>query len=78
MAPATAALLRGPRSVSVDAQGNLFVADTENNRLRMVAPGGRPHHKRRLALTSSPTTAHTHKGPGASAPGPSLFPAVGR
>jgi sugar lactone lactonase YvrE len=39
---ATAALLRGPRSVSVDAQGNLFVADTENNRLRMVAPGAAP------------------------------------
>ncbi len=40
MAPAARALLRGPRSVSVDAQGNLFIADTENNRLRMVAPGG--------------------------------------
>ncbi|HEX2517102.1 MAG TPA: hypothetical protein VH257_20525, partial [Chloroflexota bacterium] len=38
--PAARALLRGPRSVSVDAQGNLFIADTENNRLRMVAPGG--------------------------------------
>jgi len=39
-AAATAARLRGPRGVGVDAQGNLFIADTENNRIRMVAPGG--------------------------------------
>ncbi|MDQ3701547.1 MAG: SMP-30/gluconolactonase/LRE family protein, partial [Chloroflexota bacterium] len=33
---AVTALLRGPRSVSVDAGGNLYIADTENNRIRAV------------------------------------------
>jgi NHL repeat-containing protein len=35
--PATAALLNRPYGVTVDAQGNLFIADTSNNRVREVA-----------------------------------------
>ncbi|HMC57911.1 MAG TPA: IPT/TIG domain-containing protein, partial [Candidatus Solibacter sp.] len=39
-AAATGALLNGPQSVAVDAAGNLYIADTANNRLRKVTPGG--------------------------------------
>jgi sugar lactone lactonase YvrE len=38
--PATAAELFGPYSVAVDALGNLFIADTDNNRIREVTPQG--------------------------------------
>ncbi len=34
--PATAATLRAPRAVSVDNAGNIYIADTDNNRIRMV------------------------------------------
>jgi len=37
---ATAALLRQPRDVAVDADGNVFIADTGNHVIRMVAPDG--------------------------------------
>jgi streptogramin lyase len=39
--PATAAALSFPRAVTVDAEGNLFVTDTYNNRIREVDPEGR-------------------------------------
>jgi NHL repeat len=38
--PATAALLHGPSGVSVGGAGNLYIADTENGVIRLVAPGG--------------------------------------
>ena len=38
--PATGARLNGPASVTTDTVGNLFVADTENHRIRKVAPNG--------------------------------------
>ncbi len=37
--PATAAGLDAPRGVSVDAQGNLYIADQQNNRVREVSDG---------------------------------------
>src|SRR5256712_5835693 len=37
--PATSAQLRYPSSVAIDAAGNLFIADTINNRIREVAAG---------------------------------------
>jgi len=37
---ATGAQLNGPQSVAVDAAGNLYIADTANNRVRQVTPGG--------------------------------------
>src|ERR1039458_2749610 len=43
--PATSATLYGPLDVAVDASGNLFIADTGNNRIRKVsaaAPSGSP------------------------------------
>lgn len=38
--PATDALLNTPRGVAVDDAGNLYVADTNNYRVRRVAPDG--------------------------------------
>jgi sugar lactone lactonase YvrE len=38
--PAIAAQLYGPSGVTVDASGNLFIADTYNVRIRMVTPAG--------------------------------------
>lgn len=38
--PATSALLNLPRSVAFDVQGNLFIADTDNFRVRKVATNG--------------------------------------
>ncbi|HZZ58406.1 MAG TPA: immunoglobulin domain-containing protein [Opitutaceae bacterium] len=36
----TAARFHGPSGAAVDAQGNVYVADTQNNAIRMIAPGG--------------------------------------
>jgi sugar lactone lactonase YvrE len=38
--PATNALLNSPSGVAVDSIGNLFIADTENNRVREVGTNG--------------------------------------
>src|SRR6185369_11927615 len=37
---ATSAQLAGPRGVAVDGAGNLFIADSGNNRIRRVSVGG--------------------------------------
>jgi sugar lactone lactonase YvrE len=37
---ATAVALRSPRAVAMDTAGNLYIADTESQRVRRVAPGG--------------------------------------
>jgi sugar lactone lactonase YvrE len=36
----TASELNQPSAVAVDSSGNLYIADSGNNRIRMVAPGG--------------------------------------
>jgi uncharacterized protein (TIGR03437 family) len=38
--PATQAKLNKPYSIAVDAQGNLYISDTENERIREVTPNG--------------------------------------
>ena len=37
---ATGAMLNGPQGVAVDSLGNVYIADTANNRVRQVAPNG--------------------------------------
>ncbi|MBF8306025.1 MAG: repeat containing protein, partial [Acidobacteria bacterium] len=38
--PATSASLNSPRRLTVDAAGNLYIADAQNNRIRRVSPDG--------------------------------------
>lgn len=38
--PATAASLNAPKGLAVDAAGSLYIADTDNFRVRKVSPGG--------------------------------------
>ena len=38
--PAASATLKAPGATAVDALGNLYIADTANNAIRRVAPGG--------------------------------------
>jgi sugar lactone lactonase YvrE len=41
--PASAARVNTPGGLAVDEQGNLYVSDTGNNRIRMIAPDGTIH-----------------------------------
>jgi sugar lactone lactonase YvrE len=38
--PATSATVCNPRGVAVDGQGNVYIGDTNNSRVRKVSPGG--------------------------------------
>ena len=38
--PATSAQLNSPKGVAVDSSGNIFIADSLNNRIRVVLPNG--------------------------------------
>ncbi|HTB19574.1 MAG TPA: IPT/TIG domain-containing protein, partial [Bryobacteraceae bacterium] len=38
--PASAAQLNLPSDIAVDSNGNWYIADTANNRIRMITPGG--------------------------------------
>ena len=38
--PATSALLNNPSGIALDAAGDLFIADTDNGRIRKVTPNG--------------------------------------
>ena len=58
---ATAAKLSGPRGVAVDSSGDLFIADTANNDIRMVYEGGANHYN-----IGSPTAGHIYLIAGAT------------
>jgi sugar lactone lactonase YvrE len=55
--PATAAALNNPQGVSVDSRGNLFIADTGNNRIREVLASPPA-----VALQPSPLTLSAPSG----------------
>jgi len=38
--PAVNALLSGPAAIAIDRENNLYIADTGNNRIRRITPGG--------------------------------------
>jgi uncharacterized protein (TIGR03437 family) len=58
--PATKATLIGPAGLAVDGAGNLFIADSYNNRVRMVGPDG-------IITTIAGSGAAGFSGDGASA-----------
>jgi uncharacterized protein (TIGR03437 family) len=62
--PATSALLWSPQGVAVDPAGNLYVADTGNNRIRVLTPSGS-----RCTYNVSPTTLQPPASGGAVAVG---------
>jgi sugar lactone lactonase YvrE len=64
--PATAASLRSPNGVLVGADGNLFIADRSNNRIRKVSPDG-------IITTIAGTGASDFSGDGGPATKASLF-----
>ncbi len=45
--PATAAQLNMPANMVLDSVGNLYIADSANNRVRKVSPGGSDRHSGR-------------------------------
>jgi trimeric autotransporter adhesin len=57
---ATGAMLNGPQGVAVDSAGNVYIADTANNRVRQVAPNG-------VISTVAGTGAAGYSGDGGSA-----------
>jgi hypothetical protein len=59
--PATQAALQAPGGVSVDSAGNLVIADTENNRIRMVAESSGTFYGQAMTAGDIYTVAGTGK-----------------
>ena len=68
--PATAAELAYPSGVTIDAAGNLYIADQNNNRVRIVTPGG-------TINTFAGTGTGTYGGDGGAATAAQLYRPTG-
>jgi sugar lactone lactonase YvrE len=68
--PATNGSLSGPAGLAVDAAGNLYVADTNNNRMRKVTPSG-------IISTVAGNGIQGFSGDGGPATSASLYQPVG-
>ena len=64
--PARAASLNNPKGVAVDAEGNLYIADTNSNRVRKVTPAG-------IISTAAGTGEGTFSGDGGPANEAALY-----
>ncbi len=64
--PATSAMLSGPSGVAVDTAGNLYIADTFNNRIRRVSTNG-------IITTVAGSAAGSYQGDGGPATAAGLF-----
>ena len=60
---AVAAIIRNPQRLAMDAAGNLYIADKENNRIRKVTTDGVIHDIAGVGANSS-LTAHAFTGDG--------------
>jgi sugar lactone lactonase YvrE len=68
--PATSARLYDPEGLAVDADGNLFIADTDNHRVRKVSPGG-------VITTAAGNGDRGYSGDGGPATGARLYNPTG-
>jgi DNA-binding beta-propeller fold protein YncE len=74
--PATEALLNNPGGLTADAQGRIYVADTYNNRIRVLSPTrptlipGATPTSLTPAATPTPDSRTTPPPPGAGVPSP--------
>jgi uncharacterized protein (TIGR03437 family) len=62
--PATSARLNNPSGVAVDSAGNLYIADTGNDRIRVLIPSGQASSPSIAAVTNAASNL-----PGAISPG---------
>src|SRR5436190_9808671 len=63
---ATSALLDNPNGIAVDSAGNVYIADTWNNRVRKVTPGGTMTTFAGTGATTSKTGANYQLNPDGS------------
>jgi len=71
--PATAALLGQPQGVAVDAFGNVYIADTNNNRIREVSANGVITTVAGSGTTCSPNSCGSFSGDGGPATSATLY-----
>ncbi len=68
--PATSAALHGPNGIALDSAGNLYIADTSNNRIRKVDLGG-------IITTVAGSSSAGYSGDGGPATSAKLFAPFG-